>query len=72
MKDEVRQAIKSMKTNKATGPDGISTEMIQCLVELGVDIMTKLINKIYDTGELPEDLTKSIFIALPKKPGATE
>ncbi|CAF2034053.1 unnamed protein product [Rotaria magnacalcarata] len=61
-----------MKTNKETGPDGISIEMIQCLDELGVDIMTKLINKIYDTGELPEDLTKSIFIALPKTPGATE
>ncbi|CAF1369208.1 unnamed protein product [Adineta steineri] len=61
-----------MKTNKATGPDGISIEMIQCLDELGVDVMTKLINKIYDTGEIPEDLTKSIFIALPKKPGATE
>ncbi|CAF5183930.1 unnamed protein product, partial [Rotaria magnacalcarata] len=72
MKDEVRLAIKSMKTNKATGPDGISIEMIQCLDELGVDVMTKLINKIYDTGEIPEDLTKSIFIALPKKPGATE
>ena len=72
MKGEVRLAIKSMKTNKATGPDGISIEMIQCLDELGVDVMTKLINKIYDTGEIPEDLTKSIFIALPKKPGATE
>ena len=67
MKDEVRQAIKSMKLNKATGPDGISIEMIQCLDELGVDVMTKLINRIYDTGEIPEDLTKSIFIALPKK-----
>lgn len=40
--------------------------------ELGVDVMTKLINKLYDTGEISEDLTKLIFIALPKKPGATE
>ncbi|CAF1914659.1 unnamed protein product, partial [Rotaria magnacalcarata] len=40
MKDEVRQVIKSMKTNKATGPDGISIEMIQSLDELGVDAMT--------------------------------
>ncbi|CAF1302854.1 unnamed protein product [Adineta ricciae] len=72
MKDEVRKAIKSMKTNKATGPDGISVEMIQCLDEIGVDMMTKLINQIYDTGNIPEDLTKSIFIALPKKSGATE
>ena len=72
MKDEVRQAIKSMKSNKATGSDGISAEMIQSLDELGVDTITKLINDIYDTGEIPEDLTKSIFIALPKKPGTTE
>ena len=72
MKDEVRQAIKSMKKNKATGPDGIAAEMIQSLDELGVDVFTKLINKIYDTGEIPEDLTKSIFIALPKKSGTTE
>ena len=72
MKDEVRQAIKSMKNNKATGPDEIAAEMIQSLDELGIDVITKLINEIYDTGEIPEDLTKSIFIALPKKPGATE
>ena len=72
MKDEVRQAIKSMKSNKATSPDGISTEMIQRLDELDVDTITKLINDICDTGEIPEDLTKSIFIALPKKPAITE
>ena len=72
MKGEVRQVIKLMKTNKATGPDEISAEMIQSLGELGVDIMTKLINKIYDTGEIPEDLIKSIFIAFPKKSGAPE
>ena len=72
MKDEVRQAIKSMKSNKAMGLDGISIEIIPSLDDLGVDVITKLINMIYDTGEIPEDLTKSIFIALPKKSRATE
>ena len=67
MKDEVRQAIKSMKGSEATGPDGIFVEMIQSLDELSVDAITNLVNKIYDTGEIPEDLTKSIFIAIPKK-----
>jgi len=28
---------------------------------------TEIINEIYDSGEVPEDLSKSIFIALPKK-----
>ena len=72
MKDEVRQAIKSMKGNKATGPVGIFVAMILSLDELGVDAITNLVNKIYDTGEIPEDLTKSIFIAIPKKSGTTE
>ena len=34
--------------------------------------MTDIINKIYDTGEIPEDLCRSIFIALTKKLGAVE
>ena len=27
---------------------------------------------MYNSGNIPEDLSKSIFIALPRKPGATE
>ena len=34
--------------------------------------MTDIINEIYDTGEIPEDLCRSIFITLPKRPGAVE
>lgn len=28
-----------------------------------------MINEIYDSGDIPEDLRTSIFIALPNKPG---
>ena len=34
MADEVRQAIKSVKSNKATDSDGIPVEIIQCFDEL--------------------------------------
>ena len=34
--------------------------------------MTEIINEIYDSGTILEDLSKSTFIALPKKPNATE
>ena len=30
-----------------------------------------MINEVYDSGEIPEDLGKSIFITLPKKPDDT-
>ena len=72
MKDEVRKAVKLMKKGKTAGPDKITVEMIESLDEFGIDMLTYFLNAIYDSGEIPSDLSKSIFIALPKKPGATE
>ena len=72
LKEEVQAAIKKMKQRKATGPDNIPVEVIVTLEELGIEITTKLLNSIYDSGEIPKDMIKSVFIALPKSPGATE
>ncbi|GFN78083.1 LINE-1 retrotransposable element orf2 protein [Plakobranchus ocellatus] len=64
MKEEVETAIKKMKHGKATGSDNISVELIEALEDFGIEKS--------HTGQIPTDLSKSIFIALPKKPGATE
>ncbi|GFR85386.1 RNA-directed DNA polymerase from mobile element jockey-like [Elysia marginata] len=72
MKDEVRAAIRKMKAGKATGPDGVAVEMMEALKEYGVEKLTPFLNEIYDTGEIPTDISRSVFIAHPKKPGATE
>ncbi|GFO24183.1 RNA-directed DNA polymerase from mobile element jockey-like [Plakobranchus ocellatus] len=72
MKEEVETAIKKMKHGKATGPDNISVELIEALENFGIGKVTHLLNEIYDLGQIPTDLSKSMFIALPKKPGATE
>ena len=72
LKEEVRAAINKMKKGKATGPDNISVELIEALDDLGIEKTTQLLNEIYDTGQLPQDISRSVFIALPKKPGATE
>ena len=72
LKDEVEAAIKRMKSGKATGPDNIPVEIIVALEELGLNMVTNLLNRIYDSGNIPDDLLKSVFIALPKSPGATE
>ena len=72
LKDEVRFAIKQMKRNKACGPDNIYAELLQATDEFRVDKVTEIANDMYNSGNIPEDLSKSIFIALPKKPGATE
>ena len=67
---EVMHAMKKMKTGKASGPDNIRVEMLEPLEELGITVLTDLLNEIYEAGQIPADLTKSIFITLPKKPGA--
>ncbi|GFO27782.1 Egf domain-specific o-linked n-acetylglucosamine transferase [Plakobranchus ocellatus] len=44
----------------------------KALDKLGIDLTTKLLSAIYNIGTIPEDLCKSVFIVLPKTPGATE
>ena len=61
-----------MKRGKATGVDGISVEVSITLEKFGIEQLTKFANKLYDAGTFPEDLAKSIFIALPHTDGATE
>ena len=51
---------------------GIPIEIILALEEMGIGMTIKLLNAIYDSGTIPEDLAKSVFIALPKIPGAIE
>lgn len=49
------------------GPNILKSDALE---DYGVDKLREGINKTYDDGKFPEDLNKSIFIALPKKPGA--
>ena len=61
-----------MRKNKAAGPDGVVIDKIEALEEYGVEKLTEIINKIYNGGKFPEDLSKSIFITLPKKTSSVD
>ena len=69
MRSEVEAALKKRKRNKAAGPDEIVTEMLISLDNFGKEKLTEIINGMYDSRKIPGDLSRSIFIALPKKPG---
>ena len=69
---EMEAALKEMNTGKATGEDGIAIEMIQSLGNDSKVLVLSLLNKIYSTGQLPQDFTRSVFVAIPKKARATE
>ena len=68
VKNEIWAAIRKMKLGKATGPDSISVELLEAFKNYGIDKITLLFNEIHDTGQIPPDISKSIFISLPKKP----
>ena len=72
LEDEVQKAIGKMKKGKAAGPDDIPSELLTAMEETGIKAITNLINAIHATGCIPADLEKSVYIAIPKKPGTVE
>ena len=46
--------------------------MLKALGEEGINMLHSLVNKIYDSGIIPDDMLKSVFIALPKKANTME
>eukprot|EP00794_Sanderia_malayensis_P002076 gene2076-2353_t len=54
---------------EASEPDEVPSELITALGEFGITEVTKLLNTIYDTATPPDDLKKSLYSALLKKPG---
>ncbi|KAK3511055.1 hypothetical protein QTP70_029373, partial [Hemibagrus guttatus] len=54
-KDEVRKALKGMKSGKAVGPDDIPVEVWKCLGEAGVEFLTSLFNRVLENLEKAYD-----------------
>ena len=46
--------------------------MVTAVEEFGIKKVTKLLNTIHAAGEIPTDLKKSVYIALPPKTGTVE
>jgi hypothetical protein len=49
LQSDVEKAIKEMRNKKATGDDDIPGDVLKLLGDVGLKIMTKLINTIYET-----------------------
>ena len=67
---EVRWALGSIITNKASGGDGISVELIQILKGDAVKVLHSICQQIWKTQQWPQDWKISVFIPIPKKGNA--
>ena len=64
---EVRWALGSITTNKASGGDGIPVELFQILKDNAVKVLHSICQQIWKTQQWPQDWKRSVFIPTPKK-----
>jgi len=69
---EVKWALGSIITNKASGGDGIPVELFQILKENAVKVLHSVCQHIWKTQQWPQDWKSSIFIPIPNKDNAKE
>ena len=69
---EVKWALGSITTNKASGGDGIPVELFQILKDDVVKVLHSICHQIWKTQQWPQDWKRSVFIPIPKKYNAKE
>ena len=69
---ELKWALRSIATNKASGCDGIPVELFQILKDDAVKVLHSICQQIWKTLQWPQDWKRSVFIPIPKKGSAKE
>ena len=69
---EVKWALESITTNKASGGDGIPVELFQVLKDDAVKVLHSICQQIWKTQPWPQDWKRSVFIPIPKKGNVKE
>ena len=69
---EVKWALESITTNKASRGDGIPVELFQILKDDSVKVLHSICQQIWKTLQWPQDCKRSVFIPIPKKGNTKE
>ena len=69
---EVKRALESTTTNKASGGDRIPVELFQILKDDAVKVLHSICQEVWKTQQWPWDWKKSVFIPVPNKGNAKE
>ena len=69
---EVKWALESITTNKASGGDGIPVELFQILKDDAVKVLHSIYQQIWKTQQWSQDWKRLVFIPIPKKGNAKE
>ena len=69
---EVKWALGSITTNRASGCDGTPVELFQILKDDAVKVLHSVCQQIWKTQQWPQGWKRSVFISIPKKGNAKE
>ena len=69
---EVKWALESITTNKASGGDEIPVELFQILKDDAVKVLHSVCQQIWKPQQWPQDWKRAVFIPIPKKGNAKE
>jgi len=69
---EIKWALGSIITNKASGHDEIPVELFQILKDDAVKVLHSICQQIWKTQQWPQDWKRSVFIPIPKIGNAKE
>ena len=69
---EVRWALGSITTNKASGKDGIPVELFQMLKDDAMKVLRLICQQIWKTQQWPQEWKRSVLIPIPKKGNVKE
>ena len=69
---EVKWALGSITTNKASGGDGIPADLFQILEDDVVKVLHSICQQIWKTQQWPQDWKRSVFIPIPNKGNVKE
>ena len=69
---EIKWALGSITTNKASGGDGIPVELFQILKDAAIRVLHSTCQQIWKTQQWLQDWKRSVFIPTPNKSNAKE
>ena len=72
LESEVKRALGSITTNKASGGDGIPVELFQILKDDTVKMLQSISQQIWKTQQWLQVWKRSVFIPIPKKGNTKE
>ena len=68
---EVKWALESITTNKASGGGRNATELFQVLKDDAVKVLHSICQQIWKTQQWPQDWKRAVFIPMPKNAQTT-